>query len=194
MSYYDDEDQSTTDSRDLRGLHDVEKQANWYSEDTETDVSTRNDEATAEDDTSTTNGRGKRPKLDMEAVEREQQANPNIVTEEITRDLREFITLCEQIKAAKEELKGLVELKTELEVKISEFMITHDIPAFKTPNGQISVVQAKSVKPLNKEFFRDTISAKIADMKIVDELTEMAFSGRPTVQTRKIKVTPSKRN
>lgn len=193
-SFYDDDDTTTAtvDSRDLRNSREQygDESSTWYTEDTATDDNrTRNDE-----DTTTDGGRSKRARIDPNALKQEAKANPTILTEEIMNDLRQFINLCEQIKASKDELKMLTDLKTELENKISEFMITHDIPAFKTPNGKIQVYQAKTTKPLNKEFLRDTIAAKITDMKIVEELINSAFGARPTTSTQKIKVTPSKRD
>ena len=116
-----------------------------------------------------------------------------LLTEEMTNNLREFIHQCELIKGSKEELKILNERKNELEAVITQFMINNDIPAFKTPNGRISVYNAKSTKPLNKDYLLNTISEKIPDRKMAEELTEMAFAKRPTTETRKIKVIP-KRN
>lgn len=190
-SYYEHDDETTLDSRDIREIRNTDEASTYYTEDTMTDdTRTRND-----DDTTTTDSvRNRRPRINPIALKEEAKANPTILTEEITNDLRQFINLCEQIKASKEELKILSDLKTELENKISEFMITHDIPAFKTPNGKIQVYQAKTTKPLNKEFLRETIAAKIADAKIVDELINTAFTARPTTSSQKIKVTPSKRD
>jgi|SRR6478609_4853124 len=149
------------------------------------------------DDTSTVDG-NERLQLDDgedETVESQREEKKGVqLTEEITQALRQFINLCEQIKNAKDEIKVLCERKAELEGRITQFMLSHDIPAFKTPNGKISVYQAKTTKPLNKDFLKETISAKITDAKMVEELTNMAFTGRPTVSTPKIKITPSKRD
>lgn len=111
-----------------------------------------------------------------------------LITEGMTRDLQEFLDLCKSIKAAKEELKILSDRKMELETGIQEFMIEHEIPAFKTPSGLIQIRQTKSIKPLNKDFLRETISTRISDTQMALELTELAFSNRPTTLIPKIKV------
>lgn len=206
MSYAEDE--TTIDSLDSRVLQReaalATQRRNWYTEDEETmegteagaDGETRADDLSTMDDTTTDGGsrRKYRPRIDPEAIKQEQKRDPSILTEELTNNLREFINLCEQIKAAKEETNILIARKTELENEISQFMIQHNVPAFKTPNGKISVYQAKTVKPLNKDFLRETIAAKIPDKTVVEELTNAAFSARPTVSTQKIKVTPAKRD
>ena len=115
-----------------------------------------------------------------------------IIPDEVTSNLREFIDLCEQIKGAKEENKILRDRKSELETAITAFMIDNSIPAFKTPNGKIQVYNTKSVKPLSRDFLRDTMASRILDEKIVQELTEMAFAKRPTASVQKIKVIPPK--
>jgi hypothetical protein len=107
-------------------------------------------------------------------------------------DLREFIHLCEQIKAAKNELKVLVDRKAELETNISQFMLSHEIQHFETPNGKISLVESKTVKPLSKDYLRDTISSKISDPTIVNELTSLAFAKRPSKTISKIKISKKK--
>jgi len=114
------------------------------------------------------------------------------LTEEITNDLKEFIDLCGQIKAAKEEIKVLADRKVELEDKISQFMIEHGIPAFNTPNGMIKSYPATTVKPLNKEYLRETLSSKLQDARIVEELTTLAFQKRPSTSVHKIKVIPKR--
>ncbi len=117
-----------------------------------------------------------------------------LITTQMTDNLKEFLDLCKNIKAAKEEIKILSDRKTELEVDIRDFMLDHDIPAFKTPNGLIQIRQTKSVKPLNKDFLRETISTKISDSQIALELTELAFSNRPTTMVPKIRVVSQRSN
>ena len=130
------------------------------------------------------------PQEEQEVQEQEelQRDVKKLITEEMKSDLQEFLDLCKSVKLAKENMKILNERKSELEVTIREFMIQNEIPAFKTPNGMISIRQTKSVKPLNKDFLRETISTKIADAQIALELSEMAFTNRPTIFVSKIKV------
>lgn len=185
--YYEDNDTMTTVSTDER----------WYRNPDMAPPPLDHDDATTtytEDNTdnSTTNstnvGHLSLSKLTPQEKKDISGRTPQI-SEEITGDLKEFIDLCEQIRNAKEEIKVLCDRKTELEGKISEFMKHNQIPAFITPNGRITVYNAKSVKPLNKEYFKETVSSKIRDEKMVEELMSLVFSKRPTTEVQKIKVT-----
>lgn len=186
-SYYDDE--STVDDTRTRDSYarDAERapdEDTWYTKD--------DDDATTT--TSNTHDHETRARLKAELSKRS-ASMPDLAREnsglpdETKNDLKEFIHLCEQIKAAKEEIKVLNDRKVELEGKISEFMLRHEIQQFDTPSGKISIVETKAVKPLNKEFLRDAISARITDPKVVEELTNLAFSKRPTTSVPKIKIT-----
>lgn len=187
-SHYDDE--STVDeardqymSRDMSSR--VPDEDTWYSKDDETRDDDTADDRDDRDDT--------RTRLMVHQEEHLQRENSGL-PDETKNDLKEFIHLCEQIKAAKEEIKVLNDRKSELEGNISEFMLRHEIQHFETPSGKISIVETKAVKPLNKEFLRDTIAARIADPKIVEELTNLAFSKRPTTSVSKIKISRSSKN
>ncbi len=116
------------------------------------------------------------------------------LSDEMVLNLRQFIDLCEQIKGVKEDLKILVERKTELEGIISQFMISNEIPVFNTPNGRIAIQNSTTKKPLNKEMLLDIIQTKISDTRIAQELTELAFSKRPTSQVQKIRHVPERNN
>lgn len=191
-AYYDDE--STIDSRlDYAPRQNTFRSGNL---DTSTFSEAEDDDRDDRDDRNDNRQDDDRKdnRQDEENVNQSAQNNKASLPDEITRALREFINLCGQIKDAKDEIKALCERKSELEGLITQFMVSHDIPAFKTPNGKISVYQAKTVKPLNKDFFKETISAKISDTRMVEELTNLAFTGRPIVSTPKIKITPPKRD
>jgi hypothetical protein len=111
--------------------------------------------------------------------------------DEMVRNLREFIDLCEQIKGANDELAILKERKNQLQESITQFMVRNSIPRFLTPNGKINLCEQKSVKPLNKEFLKMTISSRI-DSNIAHELSELAFSSRPVTHVKKIRVIPKR--
>ena len=181
-SYYDDErtiDEPRVQSYESR----APDEDTWFS---------RDDDETTRDDESTTSRVAKSDS--KRSVSTPQLARENVssgLPDETKNDLKEFIHLNEQIRAAKEELKVLNDRRTELQGKISEFMLRHEIQQFDTPSGQISIVETKSMKPLNKEFLRDAISVRIADPKIVEELINLAFSKRPTASVQKIKLTRS---
>lgn len=118
---------------------------------------------------------------------------PVVLSDEMTQNLREFIDICEQIKGAKDEMKIFTERKKELDGVITAFMLENGIPAFKTPNGRITVYETKSVKPLNKEYLKETIGKRITDVKMVEEITDLAFNNRESVSVQKIRVIPKAR-
>lgn len=115
------------------------------------------------------------------------------ISQEMKNDLLEFIDLCEQIKTTKDALKVFTERKSELEREIADFMIKNEIPGFAFPSGRISVYPSKVVKPLNKEYLRETLVEEIPDEQLIQRVTEKAFSKRPSTAVQKIRVLP-KRN
>ena len=121
----------------------------------------------------------------------ETEDKPPTVDVQLKSDLREFIDLTEQIQSVRDDMKILAERRKELELKICDFMVEHDIPAFNTPNGKISVVTSKSLKPLNKDYLVETLSTKIENA-LAKELCETAFSNRPAVPINKTRVTKKK--
>ena len=123
-------------------------------------------------------------------AETDAEKKPN-VSVDMKGDLKEFIDLTEQIKGAKEEIKILTERKAELETRILDFMVDNDIPAFNTPSGKISVFQAKSIKPFNKEYLEAKLATKM-ESSAAKALTEHAFAGRPVTPVNKVKVVPKR--
>ena len=114
------------------------------------------------------------------------------VPQNVKDDLKEYMDLQEQIKGANMELKVFKERLKELSNDIAEYMAQHDIQYFNTPQGKVSFYQSKSMKPLNKDFFKETIQSKITDKQLVDELTTM-FEKRPFTEVNRIKVFPKRR-
>src|SRR6478609_8459039 len=175
MSRYYDDDTATMDTGDTTESVDDR----WYRNPNMAPPPLGDDDTTAyteEDMQSTASTSRKKLSLSKLTVNEAKEAvegKTATVSEEITGDLKEFIDLCEQIRNAKDEIKVLCDRKVELEGKIFEFMKQNDIPAFITPNGRISMYNAKSVKPLNKEFFKETVSSKIGDEKMVEELINL---------------------
>ena len=142
----------------------------------------RGDDYTSEDE-----------QTELESNENEQDSKGQVVvTEEMKMNLKKYINLCEQIKGVKEDIKVLSDEKAEVEGIITLFMAKNNIPTFKLPNGRISVYNSKSVQPLNKEYLKETISSKIADPKIADEITELAFSQRKVTNSQKIRHVPER--
>ena len=113
-----------------------------------------------------------------------------VIPEEVTQNLREYVDICTQIKTAKDELKIFSERKSELEEFILEFMMQNSIPAFDTPNGRIKLCETKSKAPLNKDYLREMVSKKLTSQE-TDEIIELAFDKRPTVNSQKIKLGPN---
>ncbi|KAI8822773.1 hypothetical protein BJ741DRAFT_635210 [Chytriomyces cf. hyalinus JEL632] len=105
----------------------------------------------------------------------------------LKNNLREFIDLTEQIKNVKRDLKIINERKNELASDICKYMIDNDIPAFKTPNGNVSVYEQKSTKPINKDYIIETLSTKLDDL-LAKELAALLVESRPVIPVPKIKV------
>lgn len=119
---------------------------------------------------------------------------PPKVTEGLRENLREYIDLTEQIKNVRRDVKVLVERQKELSVMICDFMVENDIPAFKTPNGKVSVCETKSTQPLNKDYIYETISKSgKVDTRLAKELTDIVFLSRQVTPGQKIKVNLTKR-
>lgn len=116
------------------------------------------------------------------------QPNQVVIDENMKDNLRKFIDLSEKITEAKEALKVLTDVRTEIESQILSFMVLNNIPKFKTPIGTLKFIETKSVKPLNKALLTETISKKITDKKLAQELTD-ALTNRPTTSVPKIKLT-----
>jgi len=128
------------------------------------------------------------PQEDREA-RGETRAEIRVIPEEVTRNLREYVDICTQIKSARDELKIFTERKSELEEYILQFMQQNDIPAFQTPTSTIRLYDSKSKTPLNKDYLRETLSGKLNTQE-TDEILALAFDQRPVTQSQKIKVGP----
>lgn len=114
------------------------------------------------------------------------------VPPQVKEDLKEYLDLKEQIKGANEELKVFKERLKELEGDLSQYMSEHGVQFFNTPLGKVSFYQSKSMKPLNKDFFKEAFQSKIPDKTLADELTTM-FEKRPFTEVNRIKVFPKRR-
>lgn len=115
-----------------------------------------------------------------------------MLTDEFVSDLKEFIDLCEQIQSAKDEIKLLVERKTEIETNMKTLMSKNNLTAISTPRGKITLQDKKNVKPLNKDYLSEIISSKITDKTVVDEIIQRTFDERPSVLVPKIKIIRTK--
>src|SRR5688572_2542155 len=77
----------------------------------------------------------------------------------IQSDIKEYIDLCEQIRAVKQDMKIIQERKRELDDHICAYMVKHNISACQTPQGKILMYQAKVMKPMNKTTAVETLTA-----------------------------------
>ena len=112
---------------------------------------------------------------------------------EMKKNILQYTDLCAQLKTIRADTKVLNDRRKELEALIRDYMITQDVPLFTTRDAQFTLCSSKKIQPLNKEFLRTTIQTRIADPKIAEELTALAFDNRPVHEERKIKHTPLKK-
>ena len=110
------------------------------------------------------------------------------VSKELIKDLKEYLDHCKHIKQSTDELKILKERKAELEEHIVTYMKQNNVPTINTPSGNISFYEGKSTKSLNKELLKETISSRLADQNMAEEITKAAFENRPSNVVSKIRV------
>ncbi|KAJ3085727.1 hypothetical protein HK102_013888 [Quaeritorhiza haematococci] len=116
----------------------------------------------------------------------EDEVNGHVMTS-LKNNVKEYVTLTQEIKSAKEHIKLLNARVSELESELVEFMKSHDIQSLQISNGKINLYESKTVKPLNRDILTQTIAQKL-DPSVAKELVESAFGSRPTATVSKIRI------
>ena len=128
---------------------------------------------------------------DTSEESRPQAAASHLLTQ-VKSEVLEYIDLTNQITESKAAIKLLTERKGELEENISAFLIAQNQPGVKIGQRRITLINTKQTKPLNKDFLKQAILEKTDNEKLAEELTKIAFEGRPSAMIQKLRLESQK--
>jgi len=124
---------------------------------------------------------------DSEYEEVEIQRAANIIQPKV----KQWLEYHSEIEVLQKAIKERKEKKKELDLAITTFMLSHEIPHFDLREKQLVLNVTQRQKPLSKSFISDVLS-RTCSSEQMQKVTNMLFKERPTVEKTSLKYKKSK--
>lgn len=110
-----------------------------------------------------------------------------VVDPQFAKNVNVYLETCDEIDAARKELKIIIEEKVRLEGLILDYMKNNDIPEIETKTGnKIRFRKSKVVKPLKQDSIREVLEKILDSSEKAEIMTKAIFENREYSETERI--------
>lgn len=112
------------------------------------------------------------------------------VNREFKSWIKEYIEIDNKIKEANTKLASVRKQKKNIESKISDYIVEHDLEdiAFNIPeNGSVKLGSTTTIQPITKELLFEKINEILKDEKLTKQCVDHVYESREKVEKQCIK-------